>query len=235
MYQAVSDGGELLTRLEFYDVNDAVTGSIDTVLAEGDNYIKTPADQFYRMDIVIEGQAGAAFRIDKLQFREKESLFSKSKFVTYLLPLWAGFMLLTGILYICFKKRFRKIPWYAPVEGLQKLFMYAGGNGEILHQRYSQKQKAQIRSGLFCSIFLITQIFFIFQRYTNKGYRYLALICVVLLILTALLCWEKKLHILNWNNKLVTSWFLLWIISMQNYFWEWQQEYLCFSHHYCIL
>ena len=208
------NGGELLTRLEFYDVNDAVTGSIDTVLAEGDNYIKTPADQFYRMDIVIEGQAGAAFRIDKLQFREKESLFSKSKFITYLLPLWAGFMLLTGILSICFKKRFRKIPWYAPVEGLQKLFMYAGGNGEILHQRYSQKQKAQIRSGLFCNIFLITQIFFIFQRYTNKGYRYLALICVVLLIRTALLCWEKKLHMLNWNNKLVTSWFLLWIISM---------------------
>ena len=47
------NGGELLTRLEFYDVNDTVTGSIDTVLAEGDNYIKTPADQFYRMDIVI--------------------------------------------------------------------------------------------------------------------------------------------------------------------------------------
>lgn len=63
-------------------------------------------------------------------------------------------------------------------------------------------------------MFLITQASFILRFYSNKGYRYLALICVVLLILTALLCWEKKLHMLNWNNKLVTSWFILWIISM---------------------
>lgn len=69
------NGGELLTRLEFYDVNDVVAGSIDAVLTEGDNYIKTPVDQFYRMDIVIEGQAGQPFASISYSFGKKKPCF----------------------------------------------------------------------------------------------------------------------------------------------------------------
>lgn len=224
IYISLSDisGGSVDARLDFYDVNDALTAQMNVSLKEGDNLIKSPTELFYRLDFVMENQKDLTFHIDQLQFRENVPVFSMKKFVGYLMLLWTGFLLVTGILYrncegteqLRFKKKIGNISWYAPVLGLQKIFMYVGEHGERFDRKYSQKQRGWIRSGLFCFIFLLMQISFILRFYSNKGFRYLALICVAALVLIALSCWEKQLHCLNWNNKLVLSWLGLWVISM---------------------
>lgn len=206
---------DLNVRFDFYDSNEMLLCQASSTLLEGDNVLETPNSQFSRLDIVLENQAGVTFRIDKLQLREKAPIFSMERFVGYTIPLFVAFLLITGIVFRLFKNRMSQFSWYAPVHGLQKLFIYVGGYGEKLSLKYADEKKGLMRSGLFAFIFLLMQISFIFNFYnTNAGFRYLALMCVCALIGISFLCWEKTLHHLNWNNKFVLSWFSLWGLSV---------------------
>ncbi len=208
--------GSFDALLTFYDASYAQVYELETVLSEGDNLIKVPKGIRYEaFHITITDQVGLSFSIDQVQLRTKKPVSSKHSFPKYFLCAFAGYLFITGILLAVFGRYLKKIPWYAPVYGLQSLFLYAGGYGEWLCGRIPAKKRALIRRGLFAFVFLLMQVSFILGIY-NKKFKFhcLALVCVLALLFAALLCWERPLKRLNWRNKLVASWMGLWALSM---------------------
>ena len=49
---------------------------------------------------------------------------------------------------------------------------------------------------------------------TFYTFRYYMMPCVMGMLVIALLCWERPLRRLNWNNKLVISWLCLWSMAI---------------------
>lgn len=192
---------------------------------------------------MIENQNGLAFSIDDIQFRETMPVYSKYDFIKNFLVLLLGFFLLTGIIYNCMKNKQKKISWYAPIHGLQTLFLYVGSAGESFASRFSERKRRLLRRGLFCFLLLFSQVNFVLRYYfENDLYRYIVLVCVIVLLLIGFLCWEKPLEYLNWKNKLVASWMGLWILSMiSDFMVDKQYGYMgyimifCFSFLYFML
>ena len=101
------------------------------------------------------------------------------------------------------------------VDRLQDLFLYAGKAGEAFCQKYGQRTRGKIRSGIFCFLLLFMEAGFLADLYSNDDtYRYLLLVCAIGILLMAFSCWEKPLVKLNWNNKLVASWLAFCVLTM---------------------
>lgn len=202
--------------LACYDIENALVYQTDVSFSEGENLFELPEDLEYAVVcVILTDQVGLSFHIDKVQFREQAPIPAKESFLNYFLGSFAVFLAATGILGAVFGKYIRKIPWYAPVHGLQSVFLYVGRYGEFLSGRLSAGKRALARRGLFAFLFLLMQASFIWGGYSSSTqFRYLILVCVLALCLVALLCWERPLRYLNWRNKLAASWMGLWILAM---------------------
>lgn len=207
-------GGSFHADLMCYNTTDGVVDCQQNVsLFEGENLIKIPDVKYSRLYISIHNQIGVSFRLKKVQFRETEPVFSRSRFLKYTVSVFLIYCLITGILLAFMKKYSIGIPWYVLVKGLQRIFLHIGKAGEKVTRRISREKRGFLRSGIFCFLFLFMQMMYIVGMTKLKTYPYMLLICVIGLIWIALLCWEKPLKYLNWNNHLVESWLILWVIA----------------------
>lgn len=188
----------------------------DAVFSEGDNLYELPEDlEYAAICMILTEQKGLSFHIDQVQFREEAPIPARESFFQYFLCVFAVFLLVTGICGAVLRRKGRKIPWYAPVHGIQTVFLYVGKYGELFGGRLSAKKRAFVRRGLFAFLFLFMQASFVSGSYNRDAeFRFLILVCVLVLCLIALLCWERPLLYCNWNNKLAASWMGLWVLSM---------------------
>ncbi|MBO5372844.1 MAG: hypothetical protein J6A75_08995 [Lachnospiraceae bacterium] len=214
-----------------YDMNSNVVYSEPVNLKEGHNLLTIPGAEYNRMDICVENQAGLTFDIEKLQFRKTPPFFSMKPFVGMFFAFFAAFMFVTGLLYGIFKKRIHKISWYVWIDRLQSIFVYVGNSGEILAEKYSKQSRSRFRTILFTILILGMQVAYIL-RWNKKYFQYVALFFIIIMLLIALLCWEKPLKHLNWKNGLVLSWSVVWILSIISDFIL-KKRYGCLG--YCML
>lgn len=207
-------GGSFRADLTCYNITDgAVDFQQNVSLFEGANLIKIPDVKYSRLYISIYNQIGVSFRLTKVQFRETEPVFSRSRFLVYAVFAFLSYCLVTGIFLACLKKCGIGIPWYVLVKGLQTMFLYLGKPGEIITRKISIKKRGFLRSGIFCFLFLFMQFMYTVGMTKYKTYPYMLLVCVIGIVCIALLCWEKPLQYLNWKNHLVASWLILWVIA----------------------
>lgn len=217
LYMPLSNvsSGTFSARIDCYDESFALVYQMQSVLEEGENLLTFPGVEFNRVDIVIENQKELSFDIENAQFREKPEVFSKDKFVKGFIVLAMAFFSITGILCLCLKNKRYKDSWYMPVQALQTLYMYVGNAGKKLTVGLSPAQRGFRRSILFCFMLLLSQVSFVLRYYfKSEIYRFHVLSCVIILVLIALLCYERPLKYLNWKNKLVVSWMCMWILSI---------------------
>ena len=196
-----------------YDKNNVLVYQADTSFSEGANLIAIPHIKYNSFHINFREQTGLSFHIDQIQLRKTMPNLSKARFIQYFLVILLLFFLLTGIFWIFIKKKIDRFSWYVPVNALQKMFLYVGNIGEILNKACSKRTADWIQKGIFCSMFLYMQICYILKLPAFQTFRYYMIPCVLGIIIIALLCWEKPLKLLNWNNNLAKSWFVLWILA----------------------
>lgn len=216
IYLYASQTGEegVDVSLGCYNEENITVYEADVKISEGVNILTVPGVRYNRMNLNFRQKAGTVFGIDQIQFREKPPIFSKSRFIKYMLLFLGGFLLVTGIAGILIQKKLRGGFWYGPVHSLQKLFCRAGKVGEGLDRICSPRQKDWIQRGVFCSMFLYMQVCYVLNLTTIKTFRYFTIPCVLGILVIAVLCWEKPLTYLNWNNKLAASWFCLWLMAV---------------------
>lgn len=216
IYLSASQAGEdgIDVSLVCYNTDNTVVYEADIRISEGDNLFTVPDVRYSRINLNFLQKEGASFGIDQIQFRTTPPIFSRSRFFKYFLFLFVCFLLASGSVFLVFRKKLRKWSWYAPLEELQKLFLYIGTAGERFDRICSDRTKRRIRSGLFCFIILFMQAVFIRKMYFSRNtYRFVVLVCMAALTAIALLCWERPLQKLNWKNKLSVSWLWLWILA----------------------
>lgn len=207
-------GGSLAADLLCYNTTDGTVDVQQNVsLVEGGNLIQVPDVKYSRLYMTFHNQTGVSFRLKKVQFRETEPVFSGSRFLKYAVLAFGFYCLVTGILYACLKKSGESVSWYRPVKGLQTIFLFIGKAGEKTARKISAKKRGLLRSGIFCFLFLFMQFMYILGLTKYRTYRYTLLICIIGIVCIALLCWEKPLKYLNWKNRLVESWLILWVIA----------------------
>lgn len=206
-------GGSFDATVRCYNKKGEQKCQADVVLSEGDNLLALPGVRYSRFDLVIEHQVGLSFRIEKMQFRQQPPRFSKRLFARYVLALSAAFYLVTGLIFLCFKRRLQRIPWHAPVRLLLRLFLKVGEYGAAWSGRLSAKGRGRMRSGIFCFLLLFIQTAFLIGIY-NQIWFVLMAVCMAGFAAIAFLCYEKPLHLPDWNNKLVASFLLLWLLSL---------------------
>lgn len=198
-----------------YDAGNFPVYQMDAQLTEGANVLSFPAVEYQSLEICMEGQEGLSFGLTQIQFRETYPVYSGLRLAVYFLLTFFGFFVVTGAVFVLIKKKKYKISWYTPVHGLQTIFLYAGSAGEGLAERISAQRRRTARRGLFCFLLLFMQVCYVLGFYAdNQTYRYLALVCVIVLLIIAILCWERPLGYLNWRNKLAASWFGMWVLAI---------------------
>lgn len=183
---------------------------------EGDNVLRIPNIEYKRLDIYFSGQTGLTFDIEKMQFRETKPFFSMDKYVKIFFSVFATYICITAIAGRILKNK-RKLSLNPVISGLQSVFMYVGASGEAVFLKYSHGTIRRMRAILFALLSVGMQIAYVFRLY-NKCFQLVALFFTVIIVLIAFLCWEKPLKRLNWNNGLVISWIVLWILSMASDF-----------------
>lgn len=211
--------GSFDTTVSCYNGNETPNYQMQITLKEGTNLIEFPADIKYNwVSFVIANQQGLSFQMDKLQFRERAPVFSKSRFAKSVAFFFGGFLFTTGILFLCIKRKVVRWDWYGPVHGLQTIFLYIGKVSAWISSRCPEQKRGRIRSGIFCLLFLFMQALFVLNLNNSKTYPYLGVICASGIVGVALLCHEGTLKYLNWKNPLSASWFGLWILGIVSEF-----------------
>ena len=208
------DEAGVVAQLTCYDKDSTVVYQMNVTLLEGDNLFFIPDVKYSRLNLNFYEQPGRVFGIDQVQFRTMPPIFSKTRFVQYFFAILFLFLLLTGVIWIFIKKKISRFSWYALVNVIQTMFLHAGSFGEKLNKYFSKKTADWIQRGIFCGMFLYMQICYILKIPTFQTFRYYMIPCVIGIIIIALLCWEKPLKRLNWNNNLVKSWLALWILAV---------------------
>lgn len=207
--------------LIFYNENDEEVGEQRIELKKGKNSIEIIDGFFFsKVQIIYELEVGETFGIQNIKFLEKKTSFCMSSFLEISGLILGGYILLSvlgnaGICKVCKKYNWKlQWNWYGCIEKLQKIFIIAGERMGSVVQTLDKKKRACIRKCLFAFMFLHMQMAKNLGWYETKStYKYQILLCVVLFILIAGLCYEKELKLQNWKNPLVGAWICLWIMA----------------------
>lgn len=184
------------------------------LLHEGMNLIYLPKNSFNTIAIEITGENDTSFYVEKMQMRETKPCFDGEKaleivFVTYLL-----YILLSGALLFIWRKIGISFRFYSWIESLQEIYIIIAGQFKKIQERmfFLQKYKNYLVTSFFVLMFSYSVLVEILRVYYIK-FKYHAFIYLVLLLIITMLSVESKPEKKNWNNSLVWSWLILWIIA----------------------
>ena len=202
-------------QIIFYDNTAGETGRQTTYLKDGANWIQTAENVEYSGISFVFPNAGTEYYIDDLQFRTARPSFTRWDFQKNFVIAMIFYLLLCVVVgRLCREKRKGSGNWYAPVEGMQRIYCVAGEYGSGFGKRLSDRTKGKLRTVLFWFMITYMQVIMNLGLYERDAfYKYHMLLCAVILAVAALLCWEKKLVLQNWKNKLTGSWYVLWLMA----------------------
>lgn len=183
-------------------------------LKEGKNILKIESEPYSNIHMKFSDQKGLRFNIESLEFRENKPIWSWQKVITYGGVIFGIYLILVVLLRKFVGRRFSQIDWYLPVQGLQKCYQKAGnsiGRGIV---NWNTRKKSRGRVTLFFLMLTFMQCVSILGYYGRQAYfRWEMLICCVLILGAGILCKEEELRLLNWKNRLVGAWCVLWLLA----------------------
>ena len=183
-------------------------------LTEGLNLIPVEKNNFNVISIDITGENGTSFYVESMQLRENEPVFTWGKGILIFSVVFAIYCLISALIYKAAKRM--KIRWnpYCWIDILQEIYILVAEQLRKIVSFIPQSGSVRnyCRTGLFLLIFLYTVYVDSSGTYYSKS-KYNLVIYLLLLIFIAVLSVESKLEKRNWNNPLVWSWLVLWMMA----------------------
>lgn len=202
--------------LEYYNAGKEKVAEQEIRLTGGRNALELAADvPMYKMSIRILNEKGEFLSISSMQIRTGPSWYTGKHFVELFAVCFMGFLAISGgLLYL--KKKLpvnRKMPdVYRLIDLLQSMFQLLGDYfGKRTGGTLRTGQRKAMRKLLF-GLLLSWMIIGNALNWTNsmEMYRYHVFVCMVLLVLLALVTWEKPLQKISWKTPCMVCWLLLW-------------------------
>ena len=208
----VSDDG-IVWNFVSKDIKGNVIEEQTWKVTKGENIFALSGSAFSNFTITMDGQADKYYTLSAISLREKYPIFSYKTFLKFTVEFFVLITALLVIFYFLLRRLLVKINFYSPVETLQRIFIKIG-NAMVDRIHIDHRPRRQIRRILFAAVLAVTMIGSNYGYYSNlQYYRYLVLICCILLIGVIAVSIERRLTLQDWRNPLVASWFLLWIMA----------------------
>lgn len=201
-------------QLNYMDRNGILIGTNTFSLSNGDSTLTLDTEAFSCVALYILSPVGTTFYFDHFEFStdipaDNSKLFSYG-FIGSLICLFVT-LLLTSL----FLKSGKNIDWYAPINGLQTIYITMGTFLFSLLPPLSSRTKKILRiiilTGLFCILSFINVYGYFFDKSIHSWL--MLLISISILLVATLSMNSHKLTHINWKNPFVGSWFFLWILS----------------------
>lgn len=202
----------------YYNQNGKRIADQPVILQKGENTIVLLEEiPVRRLGIRIIGSYGEFISIQSMQIRKNASGYTPQRFLKIITVAYCGFLLALWFA-LCLRKRFSekigqwrgKWPgWDEHMEILQYIFQMFGDFMERKAGKKLPGEKRRIcRRWLFFLLFFWSVFGNAWNWSTDKGlYRYYVLICMILLVMIAIVSWERPLKPVKWKNPLAVSWF----------------------------
>lgn len=197
--------------VDYFGKDGALLYSQPAALTEGRNVISSEDVSYAAIQFQIFNQAGAEFNIEKLQFRKEMPNINWQKFWISFVAATLAVLTAVRIFYYFIGK---KIDWYGFWDVLQGIYILVGERIGCVIEKINNRTRSVLRTGLLAFQILYMQLMMDMQLYeSDKYYKYQMLICSFIILALGALCYEKKLVKVNWRNKLVGMWTILWLLA----------------------
>lgn len=205
---------EIAMQIILTDAERVPLYSEEYILKEGETWIATGGIDYKYIQYYVAEQSGISFKFDEVSARgrriEQPSFVIVCLLEVVLLMLYMAVRKCLGYL---FEQSSRNVLDEVLLL-LQSLFIRVGGVGKTIYERIGSIWMARLRVGIICLIFVYMQVASIFSLYVNQQYfRYHMLFCATMLIMLALLYWERPLKALVWNRRVAKYWMMLWVVA----------------------
>lgn len=202
-------------NIQYYNNSDEMVYETNKLLVTGKNLIYSNGVSYSKVYFVFEKQKGEQFNIKKIQFSKQEITFNIYYAVLYFVFLFIVYLAVQKLIVNKLKKINFKISFYSLIEKLQKLYIKFGDFAGVVSLKLNTKMKHKIRIFLFTMLFIYMEFMSSNNLYLNTNYfKYHMYLSILAIIIIALSCYEKPLHLTNWNSRYVKAWFTLWIIAV---------------------
>ncbi len=182
-------------------------------LTNGVNLVLADKNGFDMVRAQITGDKGTSFSVTNMQLRENPPVFTWGKATVIFLFAFAVYCCLAAVVRIILKKLNIHCNPYCWIDILQDIYILVAEQMRkaVAFIPQSGKIRNYCRTGLFLLIFLYSVYVEIAGTYYT-GFKYHLFIYTVLLLVLAALTVESKLKKKNWNNPMVWSWLVLWLM-----------------------
>lgn len=183
-------------------------------LHNGMNIIDVPRNSFNMIAIGLYGENGSSVCIEKMQLRETKPVFDGNKALKIMSISFLVYLFLSFILIFCWCKLGFHFSFYSWIEVLQEIYISIAIRLREFVCRIPiiSKCKNGLIIFLFVFIFLYSVWVEMEQSYYEK-FEYHVVVYSVIVFLIAILSIELKCVKKKWNNSLVLSWLLLWLMA----------------------
>lgn len=183
-------------------------------LYTGMNILRVPKMSFNFIGLTAIGEDGSSFYVKDMQLREKTPVFDGKKAVVYILFSILIYTFFSTVLLFAWRKSGVRIDLYSWIDVLQRLYIIIAEQLKRVKNNtlYSKIQKLPLRLILFVALLLYSAVVEIKGTYFLR-FKYHIIIYIILLLAISVVSIEEKLRKIKWNNCLVWSWVILWIMT----------------------
>lgn len=183
-------------------------------LRDGMNIIDVPKNSFNVIAIGLYGENGSSVCIEKMQLRETKPVFDGNKalkimFISFLIYLFISFIFI-----FCWRKLGILFNLYNWIEVLQDIYISIAKRLREFSCRIPiiSSCKNSIIVFLFLLMFLYN-VWVEMQQSYYMNFKYHAVVYSLIVFFIAILSIESKITKKRWNNSLVVSWMILWLMA----------------------
>lgn len=201
-------------QLNYLDRNGNLIGTNLFSLKNGVSTIMINSEAFSCAILYILSPVGTTFTINDFEFSTNAPA-DNSRIFSYGLIGSLVCLIVTLLLTSLFLKK-GKIPnWYAPINGLQTIYIAMGTFFFSLLPPLSPRFKKNLRIGILTGMFCILSFINVYGYFFDESVQpwLMLLISISLLFVGTLSMKSHELTYINWKNPLVASWFFLWTLS----------------------
>lgn len=181
---------------------------------EGMNVINVPKNSFNTIAVEIQGENDTSFYVEKMQLRETKPVFDGNEALKNMLTFYLIYLFISGIFIFFWHKLNISFSLYGWIDVLQDIYISIGKQFGKAIDFFSLKKS--IKNGLVTFVFVLMFLYNIWveieQTYYTR-FKYHVVIYMILLMVIAILSMGSTLEKKRWNNTLVWSWLILWVMA----------------------
>ena len=202
----------ITAQIVFYDRTWQNVGEQELNLMEGENLYQLNGESFSKVVFCFENEQGKEFSINKFEIStDKMKDDEKLPAVSVLFSIIC--MIITGILY-WLKIRYGRKGNYKWGRGLQSIYILVGNEIWRKLRNVPEKMRNFISIFLFSVMFIFLSFINVYGLFFKKmTHAYTMFVLIGCMLLIAGLNIRKPLKYRNWNNLLVISWIVLWVLT----------------------